>query len=59
MAAVSKGMKTVTLGYQSFHSGPMLSFTVNTHRYSHTGAAVLLYDILLTHLNASLATCQL
>lgn len=47
MAAVSKGMKTVTLGYQSFHSVPCPCLALQcAHRCSHTGATILLYYML-------------
>lgn len=54
MAAMSKGMKSVTLGYQCFHSVPCPCWTLLRRR---TAALTqeLLYDILHTHLNAVLA----
>lgn len=56
MAAVSKGMKTVTLGYRSFHSVPCPCWALLcAHRCSHTGATALPYDKLhmpvLPHVN--------
>lgn len=58
MAAVSKGMKTVTLGYQSFHSVPCPCLALQcARRCSHTGA---IYNVTILYATrASLATCQL